>query len=732
MDPNDLFNEVARRARSDSYSGVHEHAEHQVEREARSLDTSESLKSSASADAKTKRSKNADSGNQATVSSETMYSKPMLSETGARSADPDRSDELAFSREATRGDHGATREDQARSESRSFGAASGNPKRDTLRRAVADPVHRYRDQSAYRAAAGRDAPRERVYDTRDFRSEMAVVDLRHEQPSYAEFYAKIRRELLIRNYKRKSVKSYLNAVSSFLRWSGRQPHEVDREMVREYLLYLVESDKGYALVRVHSTAIRTVFDKFCFLDITLGLETPRRNKKQPVVLSKQEMQRLLEAAPTMRDKLILGLMYATGMRVSEVVRVRWREIDLDRNTISIVQGKGNVDRQVMLPETYRAMFSALQPQFDGAEFLFPAEAVPGRRSNGDRHLSPRTAQRVMKRAVAIAGIRKEATPHSLRHSFATHSFEDGCDIRRIQKVLGHVRLETTTIYVHIAKPTEPSQMPSPIDRLCGTREASDVDSNPLLKRAVSKGTGAKGTLSKSNPSKNAMSVTTDRTGGQNAHVPASGRTSHGGGAFSPGADCDRSSHGADRTQSSQNADRTRGNGDRLGNTDPVGKLSGSDRLPGFDEQPRIHVKRFEGEESVRITVEVVGGERRVFLLGIRASESRPGFWTLSVPLMEAWESETARLSAAQRRAIAEPEFYEFLRTAITNRLRQGDLPSEPARSRSDTPEQGKSETPVALSGALAREGNSQHAVDRRVQPGEVREAKIRFHVARSA
>ncbi len=96
--------------------------------------------------------------------------------------------------------------------------------------------------------------------------------------------------------------------------------------------------------------------------------------------------------------------------------------------------------------------------FGGEDHLFPGE----RRG---RHLSPRTAQRVMERAVRIAGIKKLATPHSLRHAFATHSFENGCDIRRIQKLLGHVRLETTTIYVKVAQPSDPTRMASPLDKL---------------------------------------------------------------------------------------------------------------------------------------------------------------------------------------------------------------------------------------------------------------------------
>ena len=328
-----------------------------------------------------------------------------------------------------------------------------------------EPVHRYRDMSAYKPAIGRDFSRERVIDTRDFRSEMAVVDLRTKQPTVAEFIRLIDRELKLRNYKKKTLKPYLRAVSSLLRWSGRMPHEVDREAVKEYLLYLVDSDHGYSEVRVHLSAIRAAFDKLCFLDVTLGIVTPKRDKKQPVVLSHDEVRRLLEAAVTLRDKLLLGLMYATGMRVSEVSRVRWRDIHLDRNQIAVVQGKGNVDRTVVLPETYRSLFTSLKPEMGDDAFMFPAESNRRGKSNASRYISTRTVQRVMKRAVEVAKIHKLATPHSLRHSFATHSYEDGCDIRRIQKVLGHVRLETTTIYVHLAKSPDPSRMPSPLDRL---------------------------------------------------------------------------------------------------------------------------------------------------------------------------------------------------------------------------------------------------------------------------
>ena len=150
------------------------------------------------------------------------------------------------------------------------------------------------------------------------------------------------------------------------------------------------------------------------------------------------------------------------MRVSEVVRVQWRDFDFDRNTIFIRKAKGNADRYVQLPQSYQALLQGLKPDQPGDAHVFLSECQNTTRA-AQRHLSTRTVQRVLKNACQVAGIAKSATPHSLRHAFATHSFEDGCDIRRIQTVLGHARLDTTTIYVQVAE--KRTAMSSPLDRL---------------------------------------------------------------------------------------------------------------------------------------------------------------------------------------------------------------------------------------------------------------------------
>lgn len=326
----------------------------------------------------------------------------------------------------------------------------------------------YANGQPYSQPQGRYAPRQPVTDRLQFTN--SVVQGR---PTADEFTERIIREMRIRFYQPTSIKNYANALRALLRWFGGSPHQLTREDVREYLLYLVDAGASASWVSVNLSAIRTAFDKMCQRSVTLGLTTPRRPKTLPVVLSVPEVQRLLQATPSLRDKLLLGLMYATGMRVSEVVRLRYRDLDFDRKLINVWQGKGRRDRQVMLPATFTPLLKQMEDNFSQDEYLFPA-------TKEGRHISSRTAERVMARAVCIAGIKKHATPHTLRHSFATHTFENGCDIRHIQKILGHVRLETTTIYVKVAKPADGQSIPSPLDVTTQTMNARRPSSPPTV------------------------------------------------------------------------------------------------------------------------------------------------------------------------------------------------------------------------------------------------------------
>lgn len=311
----------------------------------------------------------------------------------------------------------------------------------------------YNDGTHYRIARGRRATRDAVEDRKS-----TVHPIVHGTPSVDEFLRAVERELKIRNYERSTIKAYMTSLRRFLTWFGLKPHQVTVEDVRCYLELLADGGAGPSTLAMNITAVRTSFDKFCGRDVTLGLATPRKKKRLPVVPSRVEVVSLLEAAKSTSDKLLLGLMYASGLRVSEVVRLIWSDIEFDRNLIRVRQGKGKKDRLVLLPEIFRPALLRMAGLHKPTVFLFPSP------ENEKRHLSPRTVERVLESCRKNTQIAKKLTPHSLRHGFATHLLENGVDIRFIQRMLGHVNLETTTIYTRVAKVGE-SGIRSPIDSL---------------------------------------------------------------------------------------------------------------------------------------------------------------------------------------------------------------------------------------------------------------------------
>ena len=313
-------------------------------------------------------------------------------------------------------------------------------------------VSTYNNGQPYREAKGHVAPRDAVVNHNS-----TVHPITEGFPTAAEFHRAFIRELKIRCYQPNTIRSYGSILSRFLRWFGNLPHRVTREDVRCFLEDLVDGGARSDWVSQHLAVIRTAFDKLNGRQVTLGLATPRKPKRVPLVLSETEVRVILEAACSLRDKLLIGLMYATGMRISEAVRIRWCDIDFDRRVVNVWQAKGRSDRQVTLPQSFTPILQELAANFRPDAFVFPGEKK-------GKHLSPRTGERIVTRTVALTGIRKRVTPHSFRHAFATHLLEHGTDIRFIQKLLGHVRLETTTIYTKVAVPRGDA-VPSPLDRI---------------------------------------------------------------------------------------------------------------------------------------------------------------------------------------------------------------------------------------------------------------------------
>ena len=188
-----------------------------------------------------------------------------------------------------------------------------------------------------------------------------------------------------------------------------------------------------------------------------GLHYQRPPSRLPVVMNREEVRRVLDAAVALRDRALLETAYATGMRVSEVTRLRIEDIDSQRMTIRVEQGKGRKDRYVMLSkellETLRTYWRESKPRV----FLFPGRSE-------HKPLCISMAQRVFERARDRAGIKKGVSFHTLRHSFATHLMEDGTNARKLQALLGHRSLQTTERYTHLTEDYL-HQVRSPLDRL---------------------------------------------------------------------------------------------------------------------------------------------------------------------------------------------------------------------------------------------------------------------------
>jgi site-specific recombinase XerD len=264
----------------------------------------------------------------------------------------------------------------------------------------------------------------------------------------------------------KTFESYGRHLAAISLHFGRTPLELDAEDVREYL---------YELQTRSQTPSQTYFKHTVFsLRFLLKSEGQpydhlllpeiKKDKKLPVVLSKEEVWRMLLFCKYLKHRILIGLLYGCGLRCFEVRNVRLRDLDFERKVLHVVQGKGKKDRYVPLSEHLirglKAYIAAEQPQ----EWLFNGK--PEARSGGDfdNRYSERGVQWVVKQAAKAAGVSKEVHVHTLRHTFATHLLEDGLDILTVKDLMGHVRIETTMEYLHVAC-SNPLHAFSPLDTL---------------------------------------------------------------------------------------------------------------------------------------------------------------------------------------------------------------------------------------------------------------------------
>jgi len=253
---------------------------------------------------------------------------------------------------------------------------------------------------------------------------------------------KLRQEMRLRKFSQKTIKSYLLYIEACLRFVQKSPREVDGTDVRNYLDYLATTGKSASTLNTAYSALQFYFGKILCRKFFVHIPRAKKPHTLPEVLSKEEVRRMIESTVNPKHKCMIQILYGTGVRVGELVRLRMKDIDFERNCIRVVQGKGAKDRMGLLPKSIRDLLEGQKRVKQPTDFLFTSY-------DGGR-LTEATVQKVVRSAAQLAAIQKEVTPHTLRHSFATHLLESGTDIRYIQELLGHAKLATTQIYTKVS------------------------------------------------------------------------------------------------------------------------------------------------------------------------------------------------------------------------------------------------------------------------------------------
>jgi integrase/recombinase XerD len=265
-------------------------------------------------------------------------------------------------------------------------------------------------------------------------------------------------DMRVRNYSPRTIKHYVSQVAAFAQYFKKSPEQLGPAHIRSFQVHLIDRGLSWSSFNIAVSALRFFYRVTLKKDWMIEhLPFGKKPKRLPVILGREEVVRLLVAIPDLNHRIMLMTAYSAGLRVSEVARLRVEDIDRQRMLIRVREGKGRKDRYVPLSTTLVEVLSGYAKVGQPSDWLFPGE-------RDGQYISPRTVSRVCRRAVQAAGIRKPVSMHTLRHCFATHLLESGIDIRTIQKLLGHHRLETTTIYTHVTE-AKIRSTPSPLDLL---------------------------------------------------------------------------------------------------------------------------------------------------------------------------------------------------------------------------------------------------------------------------
>jgi len=254
----------------------------------------------------------------------------------------------------------------------------------------------------------------------------------------------IYRELKHRNYSYRTIKSYQTCVKYFLWFINDNILLITKEKIIDFILYLQSKDKAPKTINIYKESIKFFCNEILKLNIEIDIKLSKEPNKLPIVLSRNEIQQIIDVIKNSKHRLLISLSYWAGLRVSEIVNLKVKDINLDELTIHIKWSKWQKDRITIFPEKLKDEIQKIAFIKQWNDYLIESERW--------WILTTKTAQIVFSKALKLANIKKEATFHSLRHSFATHLLENWVDIRYVQVLLWHSSIKTTQIYTHVMNP----------------------------------------------------------------------------------------------------------------------------------------------------------------------------------------------------------------------------------------------------------------------------------------
>jgi site-specific recombinase XerD len=272
-----------------------------------------------------------------------------------------------------------------------------------------------------------------------------IARAKREVPYFKDHFAKFEQQMVIGGYSSSTLFNYSRAVAKISLHFKKSLLDLDPDEVNQFLFVLAKEKKASSTYFKHAVyGLRFFFRLYDLEDRALRLPTIKNDRKLPIVLSKKELRRLFAAPQRLKHKVMLSLIYSAGLRVSELCNLKINDIDSDRMLIRVVKSKGKYDRYVVLSQSLlaglRNYFLSAKPK----DYLFNG-LVKG------KPLGTGAVQQTFRLAVKKAKINKDVSVHSLRHTFATHLLEQGVDIITIKEQLGHSSIESTLIYLHVAK-----------------------------------------------------------------------------------------------------------------------------------------------------------------------------------------------------------------------------------------------------------------------------------------